>query len=126
MSAVSEQFMQALHHLDEQRDPGPLVELTAEGAVLTKLGDHREATGPEGARGFWEEYRGVFDTISTEFTHTVDGAGSSCLEWTSTGTLPDGADLSYRGVTVIDVDGEQVTGVRTYYDSAAFVGPSGG
>jgi ketosteroid isomerase-like protein len=125
MSDVSDRFMQALHHLDEQRDPGPLVELTSEDAVLTKLGDHREARGPDGARGFWEEYRGVFDTISTDFTHTFDGEAGSCLEWTSTGTLPDGADLSYRGVTVIDVDGQRVTGVRTYYDSAAFVGPSG-
>ena len=124
MSTVSERFMQALHHLDEHGDAGPMVELTSENAVLTKLDSHREAHGQDGARGFWEEYRSVFDTISTEFTHTLDGDGSSCLEWASTATLPDGADLSYRGVTVIDVDGERVTGVRTYYDSAAFVGPT--
>jgi len=124
MSAVSERFMQALHHLDEHADTGPMVDLTAPEAVLTKLDRHREATGPEGARGFWDEYRSVFETIRTEFTHTVDTDTSSSLEWTSRGTLSDGAALTYSGVTVIDVSGEQVSGVRTYYDSAAFVGPA--
>lgn len=124
MSAVSDRFVQALHHLDEHGDAGPMVELTSEDAVLTKLDSHREARGRDGARAFWEEYRSVFATISTEFTHSLDGDGGSSLEWRSSSTLPDGADLEYRGVTVIDVDGEQVTGVRTYYDSAAFVGPA--
>ena len=126
MSAVSDRFVQALHHLDEHADAGPMVELTSEDAVLTKLDSHREAHGREGARAFRDEYRSVFRTISTEFTHSLDGEHGSSLEWRSSGTLPDGADLAYRGVTVIDVDGEQVTGVRTYYDSAAFVGPAGG
>jgi len=126
MSAVSDRFMAALHHLDEHADTGPMVELTAPDAVLTKLDRHREATGPEGARAFWNEYRSVFDTISTEFTSTLDGEGGASLEWTSRSTLTDGAELTYSGVTVIDVAGDQVTGVRTYYDSAAFVGPAGG
>lgn len=29
--------------------------------------------------------------------------------------------VDYAGVTVIDIDGEQITGLRTYYDSAAFM-----
>jgi ketosteroid isomerase-like protein len=125
MTTVRESFQQALHHLDEQGDAGPLVELTAPDAVLTKLDRRHEATGPEGARAFWEEYRSVFDTVSTEFTRTVDDDRGSSLEWTSRTTLSGGGDLTYSGVTVIDVDGEQVSGVRTYYDSAAFVGPAG-
>ena len=114
MSAVIDRFVQALHHLDEHGDAGPMVDLTSEDAVLTKLDGHREARGREGARAFWEEYRSVFATIGAEFTHSLDGGDGSCLEWRSSGTLPDGADLEYRGVTVIDVDGEHVTGVRTY------------
>ena len=126
MSAVSDRFVAALHHLDEHADTGPMVGLTAPGAVLRKLDRHQEETGPEGARAFWDEYRSVFDTISTEFTATLDGPGGSSLEWVSRGTLRDGAELTYSGVTVIDVAGDQVTGVRTYYDSAAFVGPADG
>ena len=56
--------------------------------------------------------------------HPVDTDTSSSLEWTSRGTLSDGAALTDRGVTVIDVSGQQVSGVRTYYESAAFVGPA--
>ncbi|WP_171058233.1 nuclear transport factor 2 family protein [Modestobacter altitudinis] len=126
MSAVRESFEQALHHLDEQGDAGPMVELTAPDAVLTKLDRHHEATGPEGARGFWDDYRSVFDTISTEFTRTVDDDRGSSLEWTSRGTLSGGGELTYSGVIVIDVDGDQVTGVRTYYDSAAFLSRAAG
>jgi ketosteroid isomerase-like protein len=124
MSAVSERFMAALHHLDEHADTGPMVELTAPEAVLRKLDRHQEETGPEGARVFWDDYRSVFATISTEFTSTLDGETGSSLEWVSRSTLADGAELTYSGVTVIDVDGDQVTGVRTYYDSAAFVRPT--
>ena len=126
MSTVRERFEQALHHLDAEGDTGPMVELTAPDAVLTKLDRHHEATGPDGARGFWEEYRSVFDTISTEFTRSLDDERGSSLEWTSRGTRTGGGELTYTGVTVIDVAGEQVTGVRTYYDSAAFLGPSAG
>jgi len=126
MSDVSERFEQALHHLDAESDAGPMVDLTAPDAVLTKLGGHREERGPDGARTFWDEYRSVFATISTEFTGRVEGEHGTALEWTSTSTLPDGTDLTYRGVTVLDVAGDQVSGVRTYYDSAAFLAPSTG
>jgi ketosteroid isomerase-like protein len=124
MSAVSDRFMAALHHLDEHADTGPMVELTAPGAVLRKLDRHQEETGPDGARVFWDDYRSVFGSITTEFTSTLDGESGSSLEWVSRSTLKDGAELTYSGVTVIDVDGEQVTGVRTYYDSAAFIRPT--
>jgi hypothetical protein len=124
MSAVSDRFMAALHHLDEHADTGPMVELTAPEAVLRKLDRHQEETGPDGARVFWDDYRSVFATISTEFTSTLDGESGSSLEWISRSTLKDGAELTYSGVTVIDTDGDQVTGVRTYYDSAAFLRPA--
>ena len=40
--------------------------------------------------------------------------------WTSDATLTDGRPLQYRGVTVIDLDGDKVSKLRTYYDSAQF------
>ena len=43
------------------------------------------------------------------------------LEWTSTGHLTTGAEISYRGVSVLDFDaGGRVTRFTTYYDTAAF------
>jgi hypothetical protein len=57
------------------------------------------------------------------------GEKTAALEWESTGTLSSGKPFSYRGVTVIESDGsdnEMVTGVRTYYDSAAFIQETAG
>jgi ketosteroid isomerase-like protein len=35
--------------------------------------------------------------------------------------LTNGRPVEYRGVTVIEFDGDAITRLRTYYDSAAFV-----
>jgi len=46
------------------------------------------------------------------------------MEWRSQGTLSDGEDVHYRGVSIIDIDNGLVQGFRTYYDSAVFL-PTG-
>jgi ketosteroid isomerase-like protein len=123
---TTERFTDALHRLDADRDPQPLVDLAGEDTRLVKLDEHHETTGPEGARTFWQDYRDVFGDIETEFTHRVVGENSAALEWTSTGTLRSGKPFTYRGVTLIEGDEESLSGVRTYYDSAAFLRePSG-
>ena len=68
----------------------------------------------------------VFGDLETTFTHSVVGEDTAALEWTSTGTLRSGKPFRYRGVTVIEGDEERLTGVRTYYDSAAFIQERGG
>lgn len=35
--------------------------------------------------------------------------------------MHDGRGIDYAGVTVIDIDNGLITGLRTYYDSAAFL-----
>ena len=124
MHDITERFADALHRLDADRDPQPLVELTGDDAELIKLDQHHEARGRDGAQRFWEDYRNVFADIETTFTHTVVGERSAALEWTSKGTLPNGRPITYRGVTVIEGDDRLLSGVRTYYDSAVFVQPT--
>lgn len=126
MHAMTERFTDALHTLDADRDPQPLVDLAGDDARLVKLDEHHETTGKDGARTFWSDYRDVFGEIETTFTHSVVGETSAALEWTSTGTLRSGKPFTYRGVTVIEGDEHQLSGVRTYYDSAAFVQGSSG
>ncbi|MGY1708929.1 nuclear transport factor 2 family protein [Geodermatophilus sp. SYSU D00758] len=121
MHTLTERFTDALHHLDAERDPQPLVDLARDDTRLVKLDEHHEARGQDGARQFWQDYRDVFGDIETTFTHSVVGEGSAALEWTSTGTLRSGKPFTYRGVTVIEGDEDRLSGVRTYYDSAAFV-----
>ncbi|MCF6744907.1 nuclear transport factor 2 family protein [Blastococcus sp. KM273128] len=123
---MTERFTAALHTLDSDRDVGPMIELTGDDAQLVKLDEHHETSGKDGAKVFWEDYRNVFGDLETTFTHSVIGESSAALEWTSTGTLRSGKPFTYRGVTVIEGDEERLSGVRTYYDSAAFVqGASG-
>jgi ketosteroid isomerase-like protein len=69
---------------------------------------------------FWQEYRAQFDSISTTFYDVVEGGDRVALEWTSDATLTDGRPLQYRGVTIVDLDGDKISKLRTYYDSAQF------
>ncbi len=121
MHNLTERFAEALHRIDADRDTGPMLELTADDAELMKLDGNHRASGKDGAKTFWEDYRDVFGDLETTFTHTVVGEDIAALEWTSTGTLRSGKPFEYNGVTVIQGDDEKVSGVRTYYDSAAFL-----
>ncbi|WP_139206245.1 nuclear transport factor 2 family protein [Blastococcus sp. DSM 46786] len=123
---MTERFTAALHTLDSDRDVGPMLEITGDDAQLVKLDEHHETSGKDGAKVFWEDYRDVFGDLETTFTHSVVGETSAALEWTSTGTLRSGKPFTYRGVTVIEGDEDRLSGVRTYYDSAAFVQGAGG
>lgn len=122
MEELTTRFTEALQKLHTDRDAEALVALFSQDATLSKLGDQHEAQGPDGARTFWEQYRGVFDDIEATFFHTVADDSSVALEWTSTGSLSGGHPFSYHGISVLEGDGEQITAFRTYYDSAAFVG----
>jgi ketosteroid isomerase-like protein len=126
---LTERFTAALHHLDAESDAQPMVDLTADDAQLVKLNQTHEARGRDGAKRFWEDYRHVFGELETTFTSSTVGEKTAALEWESRGTLSSGKPFSYRGVTVIESDGsdnEMVTGVRTYYDSAAFLQETAG
>ena len=94
-----------------------------------KLNQDHEAHGQDGARRFWEDYRNVFGDLETTFTSSTVGERTAALEWESRGTLRSGKPFTYRGVTVIEGDGSddgKLTGVRTYYDSAAFLQETAG
>ena len=126
MHSMTERFTDALHRIDSDRDVQPMVDLTGDDAQLVKLDEHHETSGKDGAKTFWEDYRNIFGDLETTFTHTVVGEDIAALEWTSKGTLRSGKPFEYKGVTVIQGDDQSVSGVRTYYDSAAFVQARGG
>lgn len=81
-------------------------------------------TGVDGAREFWSAYLANFRRIRSEFTHHTDDGHTGVMEWEATGQLGDGTDIAYRGISVIEHDGQSVHAFRTYYDSAAFVKPA--
>lgn len=121
MHELSQRFVDALHHLHADRDAKPIADLFGDDAALSKLDHSHEEHGPDGAKRFWQTYREVFDAVEATFTHTVESDDTAVLEWTSEGTLSDGAPFSYRGVSVLEGGGGTINAFRTYYDSAAFL-----
>ena len=121
MHDLAERFVTALDQLHGDGDVEPLVELFDEDASLDKAGVPHGQHGKEGARTFWREYREVFDVIGAEFRHTVTEDALAYLEWTSKGTLHDGTEFSYDGVSVLESRDGAITAFRTSYDTAAFL-----
>jgi ketosteroid isomerase-like protein len=111
-------FATALQTFEKDGDASSFAKLFAADAVTQRFDARGERRGE--VEQFWQEYRGQFDKISTTFYAVVEGGDRFALEWTSEGTLTDGRPLQYRGVTVIDLDGDKITTLRTYYDSAQF------
>jgi len=111
-------FVAELRRFEQSGDPTDLVALFTDDATALRLDARGERTD---VTAFWQEYRGQFDRLTTTFHNGVEDSGQVALEWSSEATLTDGRALSYRGVTVLDLAGEKIARLRTYYDSAAFV-----
>lgn len=125
MREITERFVVALGELHRSGDAAQLAELFADDAPLSKVGMPSEQRGKDGARVFWQQYRETFDAVDVSYRNTVLGDGIAVLEWTSWGTLRNGTDFSYDGVSVLEASGADIEAFRTYYDTAAFLGRSG-
>jgi ketosteroid isomerase-like protein len=117
---IVRRFVAALRHFEQQGDSDDLVALFADDAELYRL-DGRGAR--QDVRGFWSEYRAQFGEVRTQFRNTVEDAhGTEAgLEWHSSGTLAGGDEFDYAGSTFLTIADGRITGLRTYYDTAAFV-----
>jgi len=113
--------MQTLQQTEQTKDVEPLVALFSEDAEFGNLIQSQPLQGKAAIRMYWQEYLATFGQVHSEFEHVVEGEKLTVLEWTSTGTLPSGKPMSYRGVSILEFQGEQVQRFRTYFDSAAFV-----
>jgi ketosteroid isomerase-like protein len=111
-------FATALQKFENDGDVEAFAALFADDAVSERFDARGERRGE--VAQFWQEYRAQFQTIGTTFTDTVEGGDRAALEWVSDATLADGRPLKYRGVTVIDLAGDTITKLSTYYDSAQF------
>jgi ketosteroid isomerase-like protein len=111
-------FAAGLHELDKNGDAAAFAAQFTDDAITQRFDARGERRGE--VEQFWQEYRAQFQSISTTFYDVVEGGDRFALEWTSDATLSDGRPIQYRGVTVIDLDGDKVTRLRTYYDSAQF------
>lgn len=112
-------FATGLQTFEKDGDVAAFAALFTDDAVTQRFDARGERRGE--VAEFWQEYHAQFQTISTTFYDVVEGGDRFALEWISDATLTDGRPLQYRGVTVIDLNGDdKVTKMSTYYDSAQF------
>ncbi len=122
MPNFAETFQSTLQQIEQSRDPAALAALFAPDAELLNLALTEPMKGEEGAKKFWANYLSAFEKIASKFHHTLDADGSAVLEWVSEGVIAaTGQPFNYRGVSVIEHDGEKAHKFRTYYDSAVFL-----
>jgi ketosteroid isomerase-like protein len=110
-------FADGLQTFEKDGDASAFAALFGSGATAERLDARGARTDIE---AFWQEYRNQFSSLSTSFHNAVEDTDQAVLEWTTEGALADGRDITYRGVTYIQLDGDKVSTLRTYYDSAQF------
>ncbi len=115
-NGVTERFLDALTKLEHDHEVDDLVSLYGEDAQIGNIVSPRQFSGPEGARDFWTTYRGTFDTMESSFSNVIESDGRSALEWTTTGTSPDGKPIEYAGVSILEIDGEKITRFWAYFN----------
>jgi ketosteroid isomerase-like protein len=115
-------FAEGLRRFERDGDGAAFAGLFAEDAVTQRLDARGDRRGE--VEQFWREYREQFTDVSTTFDNAVEGDDEVALEWTSEATLLNGRPLRYRGVTALGFDGDSISWLRTYYDSAVFAAPA--
>ena len=122
MSNFAETFKSTLQQIEQTRDPEALVALFAPDSELLNLALTEPMKGTDGAKKFWSNYLAAFEKIQSTFHHTTDGDHTAVLEWISEGVIAaSGEPFNYRGISVVEHDGEKAHRFRTYYDSAVFL-----
>ena len=110
-------FIAALRAIEESGDLAPMLALYDSASETTGPGDESPHVGREGGRHFWHMYRESFVDIHSTFTNIVDaGDGTVMLEWTSAGTAHGGADVRYKGVSVVEMRDGRIRRFRTYFN----------
>ena len=122
--ATTQRFVEALHTLERDGDTDALSSMTAADAEIISIDGHGVRRGPDGMAALFSQYRAQFDRLETEFTQVTGTDERAALEWRTEGTLSDGRAVTYTGVTVIDLAGDELSGVRVCYDSAALLAPT--
>ena len=109
-------FVDALHTLERDGELDPIVALFAEDADVGNVVTANRFHGQDGARRFWEEYRGRFGELESSFSAILAADEHSALEWRSTGTSSDGSPLDYEGVSIIEWSGDRISRFSAYFD----------
>ena len=112
---VADDFIEALRKLEEDRDVEVLVEIHAEDCEIGNVSVSETFRGHDGLREFWTEYRKTFDEMKSTFRNVFAAEEGAALEWTTTGDA-NGKDVSYDGVSLLEIEDSKVSRFRAYFD----------
>ena len=113
---VADRFVEALWKLEQDRDVEALVEIHTEDCDVGNVAVPRTFSGHDGLREFWTSYRDTFGDMKSEFRNVfADEEGHAALEWNTTGNA-NGNEISYDGVSVLEIVDGKVTRFRAYFD----------
>ncbi len=113
---VADQFVEALRTLEADRDVEALVEIHTEDCDIGNVAVPKTFSGHDGLREFWTSYRDTFGEMKSEFRNVfADDAGHAALEWNTTGDA-NGNDVSYDGVSLLEIQDGKVSRFRAYFD----------
>lgn len=112
----AQSFIDALHSLEADGDPGPLVERYADDCEVENITGMSRLRGRDGARRFWTEYRELFDAVRSTFRNVIVADGRAALEWTVEGTARKGDAVEYEGVTILEFRDDRIARSMTYFD----------
>jgi len=113
---VADRFVEALHKLEEDRDVEALVEIHTDDCDVGNVAVPRTFSGHDGLREFWTSYRDTFGDMKSEFRNVfADEAGHAALEW-NTSAQANGNDVSYEGVSLLEIQDGKVSRFRAYFD----------
>jgi steroid delta-isomerase-like uncharacterized protein len=113
---VAEKFVEALWKLEQYRDLEALVEIHTDDCDVGNVAVPRTFSGHDGLREFWTSYRDTFGDMKSEFRNVfADEAGHAALEW-NTSAQANGNDVSYEGVSLLEIEDGKVSRFRAYFD----------
>ena len=119
---VADRFVEALRKLEEDRDVEALVEVHSADCDVGNVAVPKTFSGHEGLREFWTGYRDTFGEMRSEFRNVfADEAGHAALEWNTSGEA-NGKDVSYDGVSLLEIDDGKVNRFRAYFDPRSVSG----
>jgi hypothetical protein len=115
---VADDFVEALRKLEEDRDVEALVEIHTADCEVGNVSVSETFRGHEGLREFWTEYRKTFGEMKSTFRNVFVTEEGAALEWMTQGTS-NGEDVSYDGVSILEIEGGKVSRFMAYFDPRA-------
>ncbi len=117
---LAKKFIEALGRLEAERDVEAITALFAEECEVGNVTSPEKFHGREGAREFWgAKYRDTFGEVESTFRNVFATGDRVTLEWKTVGTAADGSPVEYEGVSILEIDGGQITRFRAYFDAGA-------